>query len=76
MFHMFVVLWWRLSIVFAMLYTNVFKGKKITLEYALFINSLQYSITVLSALHQLTHLVIPKCNEEDTITKTLPRWRC
>ena len=72
MFHMFVVLWWRLSIVFAMLYTNVFKGKKIKLEYALFINSLQYSITVLSALHQLTHLVIPKCNEEDTITKPSP----
>ena len=59
-----------------LLYTDVFKGKKIKLEYALFINSLQYSITVLSALHQLIHLVIPKCNEEDTITKTLPRWKC
>ena len=76
MFHTFVVLWWHLRIAFAMLYTDAFKGKKIKLEYALFINSLQYSITVLSSSHQLTHSVIPTCNEEDTITKTLPRMRC
>ena len=73
---MFVVLWWHLRIAFAMLYTDAFKGKKIKLEYALFINSLQYFITVLSSSHQLTHSVIPKCNEEDTITKTLPGMRC
>ena len=76
MFHTFVVLWWHLRIAFAMLYTDAFKGKKIKLEYALFINSLQYFITVLSSSHQLTHSVIPKCNEEDTITKTLPGMRC